>query len=97
MPVQGEEQRFTICVGADCVPLEMNSTHVAGGATARTPRVGTKECEDLGVVTLDVYSIHSPSEPCTVDNRNASDALGDMASTCAQGGAASSPGGPAAA
>mmetsp|Transcript_88366 Transcript_88366/g.247194 ORF Transcript_88366/g.247194 Transcript_88366/m.247194 type:complete len:445 (-) Transcript_88366:44-1378(-) len=118
VPVQGEEQTVTICVGADGVPLEMNSTRVAGGrngtdvtrwynavlgpppAEALEPsevclhRYPTKECEDLGVVTLDVYRIHSPSEPYTLDDRNAGDALGDMAFTCAQGGAAGSPGGP---
>lgn len=36
---------------------------------------------------LDLYRIHSPTEPLSLVNRNIGDALGDMAFTCQTGGA----------
>lgn len=39
-------------------------------------------CADGGVRTLDLYRIHSTSEPMSLLNRNLGDALGDMAFLC---------------
>jgi len=41
-------------------------------------------CRGSGVETLDVYRIFGPPEPPSLDNRNAGDALGDLAFVCTQ-------------
>merc|ERR1711879_623064 len=48
----------------------------------------TKACDEphgKKTVVLDLYRIHSPAEPFSLENRNVGDALGDMAFTCETG------------
>merc|ERR1712224_643206 len=45
----------------------------------------TPACTAEGVVSLDLYRIHSPAEPRSLTDRNLGDALGDMAFVCTMG------------
>jgi len=113
-----EAIQTSVCLAADGVPRQLNSTfdpifgivqHAFGGTTDLTfagvrvglPPDGTfdssrtciedypaRSCPSDRVAPLDLYRIHSLGEPVDIRDRNAADALGDIAFMCEEGAAA---------